>query len=200
MQTIIFDLGGVLIDWNPMRLYRKVFPSEEKAQWFLENICTYEWNLLHDAGQPVEVGMRELAEKHPEWKEEIYAYYNRWEEMLGDAFEDTVSVLRKCVDQQGLQVVALTNWSAETFPIAQKRFSFLDWFEETVVSGAEKTRKPHPDIYHTLFERCGITPSKAVFIDDSLPNIEQAENLGVTGIHFEQGMNLEARLQELGVF
>lgn len=195
INTVIFDLGGVLINWDPMRLYRKIFPSEEEAKWFLNNICTYEWNLLHDAGQPVEVGMRQLAAKHPKWEKEIFAYYTRWEEMLGGAIEGTVDILRQCVEDPDLKVVALTNWSAETFPIARRQFEFLDWFDEIVVSGEEKTRKPQPELYEILLQRCHFSPEQAVFIDDSLPNIEQGERMGIQGIHFQNPEALATALR-----
>ena len=200
IKTVIFDLGGVLIHWDPMLVYRKIFPTEEEAQWFLENICTYQWNLQHDAGQLLQKGMDDLAATYPEWKDEIYAYYGRWEEMLGGVFEGTVKILKACIDNPNLQVVALTNWSAETFPIAKQRFDFLHWFEGIVVSGEEMMRKPNPKIYEIILERYQITPEHAVFIDDSLPNIEQANKMGIHGIHFQSSEQLKTALEKLGVF
>ncbi len=199
IQTVIFDLGGVLIHWDPMIVYRQIFPTEEKAKWFLENICTYEWNLQHDAGQKLQVGMERLSQEYPEWKEEIFAYYGRWEEMLGGIFDGTVEILKECIDNPGLQVVALTNWSAETFPIAKERFDFLHWFEGIVVSGEEKVRKPDPKIYEIILERYNIKPESSVFIDDSLPNIEQAKQMGIKGIHFKSPEKLREELTLLGV-
>ncbi len=183
-KTIIFDLGAVLIDWNPHYLYRNLFEEEAKMLHFLENICTPDWNEEQDAGRPLHEATAYLVEKHPEHEELIRAFYGRWDEMLGGAIEGTVEIFRELKESGKYKLYALTNWSAETFPIAQERFEFLSWFDGTVVSGEEKDRKPFDSFYHTLLKRYEVHPSEAVFIDDNLRNIKAAQQLGIDSIHF----------------
>jgi 2-haloacid dehalogenase len=199
IRTVIFDLGGVLIHWDPLLLYRKIFGTEQEAKRFLQQVCTYEWNLRQDAGRSLREATEGLLAKHPEWKPEIEAYYGRWEEMLGGAIEASVEVLRECRGAPGIRLLALTNWSAETFPIARRHYDFLGWFEGIVVSGEEGTRKPYPELYHILMKRYQVDPASAVFIDDSLPNIGQAKALGMKGIHYQSPEQLRQALQGLGV-
>lgn len=184
INTIIFDLGGVLIDWNPRYLYNKIFEDEARTEWFLENICTGDWNERQDAGNTLQAATEELAALHPDWKNEIAAYYGRWTEMLGGAIEDTVEILRKLKEQNEVKLYALTNWSAETFPRALERFEFLNWFDGIVVSGTEKTRKPFADFYQILLKRHDVVPDKTLFIDDNERNIQGAEAVGIHGIVF----------------
>lgn len=200
VQNIIFDLGGVLIDWNPRYLYRKIFKDEERIEWFLQNICTPEWNDEQDAGRSFEEATRELIARHPEWEEPIAAWYSRWQETIGGAIEPTVEVLRQIKSNGQFKLFALTNWSAETFPWALENFDFLHWFEGIVVSGTEKTRKPFPDIYRILLDRYQIDPRKSVFIDDNLKNILGAQVVELQTIHFQNAGNLKSELTRLGVF
>ncbi|NRB58943.1 MAG: HAD family phosphatase [Winogradskyella sp.] len=186
IDTIIFDLGGVLIDWNPEYVFLDVFNgNREKMQWFFDNICTSDWNENQDAGYPLQQATEDLVNLYPEYEEHIRMFYGRWEEMLGDAIEGTVDILRSFIDNPDYKVVALTNWSHETFPIALERFEFLHWFEGILVSGEEKTRKPFKEIYELTLNRFNIKAEKAIFIDDNLRNIEAAIELGINGIHFE---------------
>ncbi|MDE3212417.1 MAG: HAD family phosphatase [Bacteroidota bacterium] len=196
ISTIIFDLGGVLIDWNPRYVYRQIFDSEEKIDWFFTHICTSEWNEKQDAGRSLQEATEELLALHPEYATEIKAYYGRWEEMLGGAIEPTVEILRALKESGKYRIYALTNWSAETFPVALNRYDFLKWFEGIVVSGEEKTRKPFKEIYEVLIDRHQINPSEAIFIDDSLRNVHGAENSGITGVHFQSAEGLENWLRE----
>ena len=197
INTVIFDLGGVLIDWNPRYVYRNIFQTEEEIDWFFENICTSDWNEEQDAGKLLEQATEELVVKHPDWENQIRAYYGRWEEMLGGVIQETVDILQELKKNKDLKFYALTNWSAETFPIALERFEFLQWFDGIVVSGVEKTRKPFPEFYHRLIDRYGIIPSQSVFIDDNLRNVEGAETLGVKGIHFKNPEQLKNELNQL---
>lgn len=198
IESIIFDLGGVLIDWNPEYVYLDVFNGDrDKMQWFFDNICTTEWNLNQDAGYPMAKATQERIALFPEHKTLIEMFYGRWEEMLGDAIQDTVDILDKL--RQDHKVVALTNWSHETFPVALDKFEFLQWFEGIVVSGEEKTRKPFRDIFDIAINRFQLTPEKSVFIDDNLENIEAANAIGINGEHFNSPSQLIEQLQKYNI-
>ena len=200
IDTIIFDLGGVLIDWNPEYVYLDVFDGDrDKMQWFFDTICTHDWNENQDAGYPMAKATEERITLFPEWESEIKMFYGRWVEMLGDAISDTVDILEKLIDSKQYKVVALTNWSAETFPIALKKFEFLQWFEGILVSGEEKTRKPFDEIYHLTLNRFNIKAEHAIFIDDSLRNIEAANNLGINGVHFKSPEQLTQQLKTYNI-
>lgn len=197
-NTIIFDLGGVLIDWNPEYVFKEVIPDADRRRFFFDNICTHDWNIEQDAGRPLATATEMLVAEWPEWEAEIRAYYGRWEEMLGGPIHDTVDLLRTLRDDKKYRLLALTNWSAETFPVALERYDFLGWFEGILVSGAEGTRKPFLDIYELILNRYNVDPAKAVFIDDSLKNVDGAEVAGIKGIHFQGAEALGGRLKELG--
>jgi 2-haloacid dehalogenase len=199
INTIVFDLGGVLIDWNPRYVYRTIFKTEEEIDWFFENICTHDWNEQQDAGYLISKGTEELVNLHPRWEKEIRAYYGRWVEMLGGPIHETVEIFRQIKQKPEIKTFALTNWSAETFPIALDRFDFLHWFDGRLVSGEEKTRKPFPDFYQKLIDKFSINPSQAVFIDDNLRNVKAAEEHGMTGIHFKNADELRKSLTGLGI-
>lgn len=200
INTIIFDLGGVLIDWNPKYLYRNVFDGdEEKVDWFLNNICTSEWNVEHDAGRPLKVGTDLLVKQYPEYESWIRLYYDLWPDMLGGPISDTVDILQQLKQKDAYNLYALTNWSAETFPVALERFDFLGHFEGIVVSGAEKTRKPFQKIYDITLTRYNITPEKAVFIDDNFDNVIAAKELGINGIHFKSASQLLNELKAMNI-
>ena len=200
IDAVIFDLGGVLIDWNPEYVYLDVFDGDRnKMQWFFDEICTHDWNENQDAGYPLQKATEERVALFPEHEELIRIFYGRWEEMLGDAIDGTVQILKKLVDNKDYKVVALTNWSHETFPIALERFEFLQWFEGIVVSGEEKTRKPFHDIYDLTLKRFDLTAEQTVFIDDNLRNIKAAQQIGINGIHFESPETLINQLKEFSI-
>lgn len=199
INTIIFDLGGVLIDWDPRYLYRKIFKTEEEVDYFLEHICTSEWNEEQDGGRSLLDGTKWLVKKHPEHKTEIEHFYNRWEEMLNGEISGTVRVLEKLKQAGKHKLYALTNWSGETFSIAEERFDFLSYFDGIVVSGVEKDRKPFPSFYQLILDRYAIDPKNAVFIDDRYSNIEGAEEVGILGIHYTGPVQLEEALRAKGV-
>lgn len=196
--VVIFDLGGVLIDWNPRYLYRKLFADEADMEHFLATVCTNDWNEEQDAGRPFEVAIAELIPKWPDKADLIRAFFDRWTEMLNGALEETVALLAE-LRSQGTPLYALTNWSAETFPVAQAQFDFLSWFDGIVVSGVEKMKKPDPRIYGCLFERYGVDPAQAVFIDDSARNIAAAREVGLHGIQFTSAEALRDELAQLGI-
>ena len=200
-NTIIFDLGGVLIDWNPNYVYDQIFDGDEaRKNYFFQNICTHDWNENQDAGYPLQQATEDKLAEFPEWETEIRAFYGRWEEMLGDAIQATVDILKNIKEKNEYRLIALTNWSHETFPVALERFEFLQWFEGIVVSGEEKTRKPFPEFYKILFDRYSVDPREAIFIDDNLRNVKAGINLGLTGIHFKSPEALAARLIELEAY
>lgn len=199
INTIIFDLGGVLIDWNPRYLYRKIFKTEDEVSWFLENICTSEWNDKQDAGRSFEEATEELLKLHPEWEVPIRAWYGRWQETISGSLQETVDILAHFKTNSSHRIYALTNWSDQTFPWALDNFEFLHWFEGIVVSGVEKSRKPFPEFYQILFDRYKINPVQSLFIDDNFKNIEGARAVGLNTIHFESPQQLRKDLIRLGL-
>jgi 2-haloacid dehalogenase len=199
INAIVFDLGGVLIDWNPSYVFDRMFDSEEQKKHFFENICTAEWNEKQDAGRPLQEATGELVAKHPEWKEYIEAYYGRWEEMLGGPIHGTVKILRQLRQQSRYRLYALTNWSAELFPIALERYDFLNWFDGRVVSGEEKTRKPFREFYDVIVNRFQLLPEETLFIDDNLRNIEAAKEMGFQTIVFTSPSQLRDELIQAGI-
>lgn len=196
IRNVIFDFGGVLIDWNPRYLYRKVFDNDEQMEYFLDNICTTEWNTCQDAGRPWSDAVALLQKQYPEYSELIALYSDRWPEMLGGAFPETVSLMRR-VKEAGYHVFGLTNWSAEKFPVALERFDFLKELEGIVVSGEEKLIKPDERIYRVLFDRYKQLPEESVFIDDNQANITAAERLGMHAVLFDNIESVEKRLKQL---
>ena len=199
IKNIIFDLGGVLIDWNPDYLYRKIITDEEKRKEFLSTVCTPDWNEMQDAGRTIQRANEILVEKFPDFKTEILAFYGRWEEMLGGVFDDTVDVLNILIEKDEHQIYALTNWSAETFPIAWDRYEFLKLFKDILVSGRVKLKKPDPKIYQLAIERFEVIPEETVFIDDNERNIRAAEKEGIKGIVYRSTADLKAQLESFGI-
>ena len=198
-KAIIFDLGGVLIDWNPEYVFNTVFDDEEKKRFFFENICTSEWNEEQDGGRTIEEANALLIAQYPEWKEQIEAYYGRWVEMLGGPIQPTVELFRRLKENTSLKFYALTNWSAELFPIALEQYDFLHWFDGRVVSGEEKMRKPFPQFYQLLLDRFYLDAGEVLFIDDNLRNVEAARAMGIRTIHFTGAAELEKELRGLGI-
>ncbi len=198
VSTVIFDLGGVLVDWNPRYLYRQLFADEAEMERFLATVCTQEWNEQQDAGRPFADAVQLLSERHPEHATLIRAYDERWGEMVSGALADSVRILTE-LSATDVRLLALTNWSAEKFPIARERFDFLDLFEGIVVSGDEGTRKPFQRIYEVLFERYQVDPADAVFIDDSAPNVDMGRQLGLHALHFRGADTLRADLVAVGL-
>lgn len=198
-DTIIFDLGAVLIDWSPRYLYRKIFKTEEEIDWFLANVCTSEWNEEQDAGRSFEEATELLVKQHPDHEDAIRAWYGRWKETIQGSIPHTVDIFRELKTKNSHRFYALTNWSEQTFPWALESFDFLQWFDGIVVSGVEKTRKPFPEFYQILFDRYKVDPKSAVFIDDNLRNIEAGKRLGMEVIHFTSPQELNTSLKKLGI-
>lgn len=198
IDVVVFDLGGVLIDWNPRYLYRQLFDDAEAMERFLSEVCSPEWNERQDAGRPWREAVADLVAQHPDQAAMITAYHERWPEMLSGDITDSVEVLKE-LEAHGLRLYALTNWSHETFPVARKLFSFLDWFDGIVVSGEEKLIKPDPAIFHRLLTRYDITPSRAVYIDDSPRNVAGAADVGLRALRFVDADRLREDLIALGL-
>ena len=200
IKNIIFDFGGVLIDWNPDYVFKKLIKNKTDSDFFYNNICTFEWNENQDMGYPLKKATRERIKLFPEHEKLILAYYGRWEEMLGGEIPGTVKILKTIYQKQEFKLVGLTNWSSETFPVALKRFKFLRLFSGIVVSGEEKTRKPFNKIYQLTIDRYNLNSDETVFIDDNLRNINAAINFGIKkSILFKNPENLEADLKKLKI-
>ena len=200
ITTIIFDLGGVLIDWNPEYVYRDVFHGDQdKVDWFLNNICTSKWNVQQDAGRTLREGTDILVNQYPQYENWIRIFYDRWEEMLGGPIQETVDLLSKLKSENKYRLLALTNWSGELFPVAMERYAYLKYFEGIVVSGDEQTAKPFPKIYEILIERHQLSPESCVFIDDNFDNVVAARKIGIHGIHYKSTLQLKEELSSLGI-
>ncbi len=186
INTVVFDIGGVLIDWNPSYLYRKIFQSEDEIEYFLTEVCHPEWNAEQDAGNSLKEATEERIAKYPHLETQIRAYYDRWSEMLGGAIEPCVMILENLVANPDLKVLALSNWSQETFPVARRNFPFLRWFDGIVLSGEEKVKKPDPRLYQVLCDRFSVDPTGSIFIDDTYSNIITAREMGFKTIHLQE--------------
>ncbi len=196
--AIVFDLGGVLFDWNPKYLYRKIFSNKTKMDYFLTHICSQEWNEQMDAGKPFADAIAEQSALTPQYAPYIAAYFDRWDEMIGGAISDTVEILAE-LKAGGAYLCALSNWSAETYPKVQANYPFLGWFEQVVLSGEEKVIKPNPKIYQILLQRIKRAAEDCLFIDDSAPNITAAKKLGFQTIHFHNPAQTARELQQMGL-
>lgn len=198
IDTVVFDIGNVLIDWEPRYLYRKMFDSEQEVEEFLRDADILNWHQEQDRGRSLREGTALLVTRHPEYAREIEAFYDRWEEMFGGEISGSVGVLWQ-LKERGYALHALTNYSSETFPLARERYGFLQWFDEIVVSGEEGLIKPDREIYDLLARRTGLDPRRSVFVDDREDNVYAAERLGFTGIVFRGAEELRAELDRLGV-
>lgn len=200
VNTIIWDLGGVLIDWNPRYVFHETyFESEEKREYFFKHICSNDWNEEQDAGRSIVEATQELVKQFPEWETAIRDYYGHWTEMLKGPIAETVDIFRRLKRSGNYKMYALTNWQANLFDIALVRYDFLHWFDGRVVSGEEKTRKPFPDFYQRLLDRYQVDPAKALFIDDNLRNVKAAEELGIPSVHFQSADQLKEFLSQLNL-
>jgi len=196
MKALVFDFGGVLVDWNPHHLYDSYFGSKEKATWFLENICTNEWNSQMDGGKPFCQGVAELSAQYPEYAKDIEAYFNRWIEMMGTEIEGMYGLLQE-YKAKGYTLLGLTNWSSETFCQVKDVYPIFKLLDGMVVSAEEHCIKPSPRIYQILLERFGLNASDCVFIDDRQPNIDGADAVGMTGILFTSAQDLREKLESV---
>ena len=197
--AVVFDFGGVLIDWNPRYLYRSLFAGREAdMEYFLAEICNQHWNEQQDRGRPFADAVADLTARHPDWAALIAAYDKRWPEMLAGSIDGAVAVLRD-LKASGCPLYGLTNWSAEKFPLARDRFAFLDLFDGIVVSGEVGLKKPEPAIFELLCQRFDLVPAATVFIDDSQTNVAAAAGLGFQALHYQSPGALRAGLIAIGV-
>lgn len=199
IKNLIFDFGGVIMDWNPRYFFKDYFNDDERMEFFLKNIAHDEWNAEQDRGRTLKEGTEFLIGKHPEWEREIRAYYDNWTTMLKADIPKNVAVLRQLATT-GYQLFGLTNWSAETISYAYEHYDFFSIFEgKIVVSGTEKLIKPDPKIWQVLLERYELKPEESVFIDDNAKNIETAKSLGFITVHITEDTDLAQELRNLGV-
>ena len=196
--TVVFDLGGVLIDWDPRYLYRQLFDDPDEMESFLGEVTTAEWNAHQDAGRPWAEAIELLVAEHPERRELIEAFHRRWREMLAGEIPGTVDLLAE-LRATGIRLLALSNWSAEMFPFARERFDFLNWFEVIVISGDVGVNKPDRRIFEHLVERFGLEPATALVLDDSSANVATAAALGFRAIQFTDAAALRLELVQLGL-
>lgn len=200
IDTIIFDLGGVLVDWKPEFVYRKVFDgNEEKVQWFLKNVCTPEWNIQQDEGRTIKEGNIVKINEFPEYEDLIKLFYEEWPQMFSGPIPENLALFKKLKASGNYKIYALTNWSAEKWDKALELFPFFNDFDGVVVSGQEKTRKPFPIIYNIILERYNISPEKAIFIDDNYDNVVASKTLNIQGIHFKSPQQLTHELKKFNL-
>jgi 2-haloacid dehalogenase len=195
---VVFDIGGVLLDWNPRHLYRRLFTDEVEMERFLAEVCSPVWHAPHDRGVSAAASCAELASRYPQFAEQIEAWSSRSEEMIGGVVAGTVEVLR-AVRETGLPCYALTNMEAETYPLRLERFPFLGWFDGTIVSGREGVAKPEPAIFMRLLDRFGLTSETTLMIDDTQENLDAAGLLGIQTLLFRSSRQLRTDLEAAGV-
>jgi 2-haloacid dehalogenase len=196
-RKVVFDVGNVLIRWDPRLLYRQFFAEKAKMDWFMQNVCTAAWNLEQDRGRPWAEAVAELVARHPEWEREIRAYDERWHETVPGVIEDSVAVLEE-LKGKGEKVFAITNFSHEKWTECLIRFPFLQSFDGVIVSAHERLLKPDPAIYRVLLERYGLHAEDCIFVDDSEKNVKGARSVGMQELHFVEPIDLRAELRGLG--
>ncbi len=197
--AIVFDFGGVLMDWHPYHLYRKFFNNDLKAvDQFLQEIGFAEWNLQFDKGRPFAEGIMEMAERFPAYQELIQAFDERWEETLAGAIQPTVDIL-KTLKEAGYPLYGLSNWSVEKFSLVRKKYEFFDWFNTIVLSGEVKLAKPNPRIFEMLLDKIGRQAGECLFVDDSIHNVSAAMELGFDTINFNSPKQMKMELSQRGL-
>ena len=196
IKNFVFDFGGVLVDWNPRYAYRDYFNDDEEMEYFLTHVCNNEWNAEQDRGRTFKEGVRLLLPKFPQYQEAIRLYPQKWKDMLKCELPESVALLKQ-LQAEGYRAYGLTNWSAETFPVAYARYDFFRQLDGIVVSGQEKVIKPDPRIFRILLDRYGLQAEESVFIDDNLPNVEAAKTLGFKGILFDNIGHVKAQISAL---
>jgi 2-haloacid dehalogenase len=197
IKNIVFDFGGVLIDWNPRYFYNDIFTDKTEMEYFLKEICGPEWSMIQDAGMPSAIATKQLQEKFPGYTREIGLFHKNWDSMIGGEITENTRFLKPL--KAKYRLFGLTNWSAEYFPIVFERYAFFRNFEGIVVSGVEKMVKPNNDIYELLLKRYGLAANESLFIDDSIKNVDTANRLGFFTIHVNGDGSLEEQFLKLGL-
>jgi 2-haloacid dehalogenase len=198
IKTIIFDYGNVLLEWNPRFVYRSYFNNEEDMERFLQEVHFMEWNVQQDRGRVFAEGVAALSNEYPQYADLIKAYHDHWKDSIGNVHWETVEIMKQ-LKHAGYSLYGLSNWSAETFPYAREKYDFFDLFDDMVISGAVGFVKPEPEIYNILLEKIGQPAQACLFIDDALPNIEQAQEMGFSTIQYQSSEQLQLGLQDLKV-
>jgi 2-haloacid dehalogenase len=196
-NAVVFDVGNVLLRWDPRHLYRKIFDDETRMEWFLSNVCTSAWNIEQDRGRDWDEAVALLVERHPDHETPIRAFYERWHETVSGVFEDNVAVLER-LRRAGVPTYCITNFSGAKFREARERYPFLAGFDGAIVSGDERLLKPDPAIYRLLLSRYGLAAEDCVFVDDSAANVEGARAVGMRAVHYVDPMDLAAELRRHG--
>ncbi|MFD0855647.1 HAD family hydrolase [Actinomadura adrarensis] len=197
-DAVIFDIGGVILDWDPRHLYRRLIPDPDEMEWFLAEVCSDAWNAEQDRGRAFSEAIKEAAARHPEYRELIEAYWKRWPETLDGLIPGTSEVIAEAA-AAGTALFAITNFSAETFPLAVAGYEVLSGFRDVVVSGEVKMIKPDPAIFHYALDRFGLSPHQALFVDDKPANVEAAEKLGMGTVLFTDAADLRERMKRSGL-
>jgi 2-haloacid dehalogenase len=198
VTAVVFDLGGVLVDWDPRHLYRQLFTDPGEMEDFLARVCTADWHHAHDLGEDIDQSCRRLARRHPGQRDMIMAWAERGEEMVAGQIDETVDILAE-LKAGGLRCLVLSNMEPATFAIRRTRFAFLDWLDGYVISGLEGVAKPDPRIFHLLLRRYQLEPAATVFIDDSPANVAAATELGLIALHYTGASRLRQQLRVLGL-
>lgn len=199
IKAIIFDFGNVLLEWNPRLVYRRYFPNDDEGmEKFLHEVSFMDWNAQQDKGRTFAEGVAELSKQFPHYADLIQAYHDNWEHSIGHYFEGTIEIMRK-LKKAGYPLYGLSNWSAETFPIAQQKYDFFDLLDDRVISGEVGMIKPEPEIFALLLEKIGRPAHECLFIDDAIANIEQAQKLGFATIQFQSSDQLAEELHKLHI-
>ena len=196
IKNIIFDFGGVLVDWNPHYLFDSYFNDEEKCNWFIENVCNTEWNAQMDKGKPFEVAVKERIAEFPEFEDAIRLYHTEWMKTMGEEIPGMYELISNLKEKYPV-IYGLTNWSAETFPPVREKYKIFSLIDNIVCSGDEKLLKPDPKIYQTLLERYNLKAEESVFIDDNINNVKGAIDMGMKSIRFVDAEQLQKDLNEL---
>ena len=199
MKTVVFDLGGVLVDWDPRHLLRKVMPGREaEMEALLGDVLNHAWNLERDKGDSWDEAMEKNKADHPQWAEIFDLYTERWPETLAGSHEGTVEILRE-LKAQGTPLYGLSNWSAEMFPHAEAKYEWLGLFDGVVVSGRVKMVKPDREIFDYLLQTYGLEAADILFIDDHEPNVVAARSYGIEAHHFTDPESLRRALVAAGL-
>ena len=197
IHAIIFDFGNVLLEWNPRHVYRRYFPDDEEAmEQFFHEVNFMDWNLQQDKGRPFAEGVAELSKQFPHYSDLIQAYHDNWEDSIGDYLAGTVEIMKQ-LKQAGYSLYGLSNWSAETFPIAREKYDFFHLLDDYVISGEVGMIKPEPEIFELLLNKIGRPAKECLFIDDALVNIQQAQKMGFATVHFQSPEQLQEELRAL---